>query len=169
MSEPFLGEIRLFAGNFAPRNWRFCDGSVLSISQNTALFSLIGVTYGGNGQTNFALPDLRGRAAVHAGIGVGLSPIDLGGRYGEEQTTLTAANLPPHTHAWPVSAAAGGVEKFGVLAQGAGAYSNAAANVPLAAGTVGSPPNGGQPFNQMQPYLALHYIICVDGVFPSRN
>ena len=96
--EPYIAEIVLFGGNFAPRGWAFCDGSLLSIAQNTALFSLLGTTYGGNGQTTFALPDLRGRVAIHAGQGPGLTPRDLGESFGTEQVTLTVAQLPAHSH-----------------------------------------------------------------------
>src|SRR3954468_23228168 len=98
MSEPFLGEIRMFGGNFAPRGWAFCNGQILSIAQNTALFSLLGTTYGGNGQTTFGLPDLRGRVAVSAGQGPGLSNYSLGELAGSESVTLTSANMPAHNH-----------------------------------------------------------------------
>ena len=98
MASPFIGQITLFAGNFAPRGWAFCNGQLLSIAQNTALFSILGTTYGGNGQTTFALPDLRGRVPVHAGQGPGLSNYDLGQQGGAESVTLTTAQMPAHTH-----------------------------------------------------------------------
>ncbi len=110
MSEPFIGEIIMFAGNFAPRGWQFCNGQILSIAQNTALFSILGTTYGGNGQTTFALPDLRGRAPVHAGMGAagpGLSPVALGEVAGSLSTTLTILNLPAHNHVATFAPAAG--------------------------------------------------------------
>ena len=103
MSEPFIAEIRIFAGNFAPRGWALCDGQLLPISQNTALFSLIGTVYGGDGETNFALPDLRGRAAMHAGNGPGLTPRQLGSRSGAATVTLTPGEVPSHNHAMRAS------------------------------------------------------------------
>ena len=105
MAEPFLGQLMLFGGNFAPRGWALCNGQILAINQNTALFSLLGTTYGGNGQTTFALPDLRGRAPLHAGQGPGLSPYALGQVGGTENVTLLATEMPAHTHAQPATAA----------------------------------------------------------------
>ena len=105
MSEPFVGEVRMFAGNFAPRGWAFCDGQLLAVSQNDALFSLLGTIYGGDGRTTFGLPDMRGRVAIHAGSGPGLSPRRLGAKAGSEKETLTVNQMPSHTHAWQGSTA----------------------------------------------------------------
>jgi microcystin-dependent protein len=170
--EPFLGEIRIVPYNFAPRGWAFCEGQLLSIAQNTALFSLLGTTYGGNGQTTFALPDLRGRVPVGEGQGPGLSMYDLGQVSGEENHTLTVGELPPHTHGATAHAGNGSSDSpggllvarnpAGIPAYGAGAD---AALAPDAIGLTG----GGQPHNNMQPYLVLHYIIALEGIYPSRN
>lgn len=169
MSDPFLAEIRMFAGNFAPRGWALCNGQIMAISQNQALFSLLGTTYGGNGQTTFALPDLRGRVAVHEGQGPGLSPVNLGEVGGAEATTLTANQMPSHSHL------AGGT-------QAAQTSSRPSGNVPSAGGAYSSPPDGstmnagfihntggGQPFSNRAPYLGLNFIIALEGIFPSRN
>jgi microcystin-dependent protein len=169
-----IGEIRMFAGNFAPRGWAFCQGQILSIAQNTALFSILGTTYGGNGQTTFALPDLRGRAAVGQGQGPGLSPYYLGQKAGMENTTLLASQLPAHTHVLNA------VEAGGNQASPAGAlpavestgtslnYSTAGPSTSLNPNAVGVA-GGSQPFSIMQPYLAVNYIIALEGIFPARN
>jgi microcystin-dependent protein len=167
MAEPFLGSIILFGGNFAPRGWAFCNGQILAISQNTALFSLLGTTYGGNGQTTFALPDLRGRAPIHFGQGPGLQNYALGEVGGEEAVTLTAPQLPSHTHAQP---ATNGQETTNrpnnALPARGGVYSNesdgSAFHPTSAAG-------GGQPHDNRSPFLTLNYIIALEGIFPSRN
>lgn len=139
--EPFLGEIDLFAGNFAPRNWARCEGQILPIAQNQALYSLLGTTYGGDGRTTFALPDLRGRTPVGPGQGPGLSNRQLGQKGGIENVTLTTAQMPSHNHTMP------------------GPYiSNATENT-----------GGGQSHNNMQPFLGLHYAIALQGLYPSRN
>lgn len=177
MSEPFIGEIILFAGNFAPRGWAFCQGQILSISQNTALFSILGTTYGGNGQTTFALPDLRGRVPVGQGQGPGLAPVQLGEVAGEPTHTLLAPEMPAHSH----QAQATGVGAAGNSGSPAGGtwaasanrdaiYSNAAPDTPMAVGNiaVGAAGNS-QPHNNMQPYTGLNYIIALEGIFPSRN
>ncbi|GAA4453619.1 tail fiber protein [Nibrella saemangeumensis] len=171
--EAFIASIILFGGTYAPRGWAFCQGQILSIAQNTALFALLGTTYGGNGQTTFALPDLRGRVPIHPGQGPGLSPYSLGQMGGFETTTLLTANLPAHTHtlkafsengdkASPQSnflAATGGLDPE---------YRTTGSEIPMAAGAIGMT-GGNQPFNNIQPYLALNYIICLQGIFPSRN
>lgn len=167
MSEPFIGSIILFAGNFAPRGWAFCNGQLLAISQNTALFSILGTTYGGNGQTTFALPDLRGRVPVSSGQGPGLSSYSLGQQAGEENVTLNAQQLPSHTHSQP---ATNGQETTnrpnGALPARGGVYSNesdgSAFHPTTAAG-------GGQPHDNLPPYLTLNYIIALEGIYPSRN
>ena len=156
--EAFLGEVRMFAGNFAPRGWAFCDGQLLAISQHTALFSILGTTYGGDGRTTFALPDLRGRTPVHPGQGPGLSRRLLGQSFGQESVTLTALNMPlaiPYHHVSSTepqlqpgynSVLVVGNEATGSLMQGQQ-----------------------QAVRNEQPSLGINYIICLTGVFPSRN
>lgn len=169
--DPFIGEIMLFAGNFAPRGWAFCDGQILSISQNTALFSLLGTTYGGNGVTTFALPDLRGRAPVHFGQGAGLSSYVLGQKAGVEAVTLGVNEIPAHTHQAFADANNGTTDSpVGALPArnpaGMPVYGTTA-NAAMAAGhlaTVG----GGQPHTNLPPYLVLNYCIALTGIFPSR-
>ena len=170
MSDPFIGEIRLFAGNFAPRNWAFCSGQILSIAQNTALFSLLGTTYGGNGQTTFALPDLRGRVPMGRGQGPGLSPRDLGEVAGAENVTLTSNQIPAHRHALRASTTAASVTTPGGALLGTtsvNSYDTASASVAMAPGAIGIT-GGSQPHNNMAPTQTLNYIIALFGVFPSR-
>jgi len=195
--EGTIGEVRMFAGNFAPRAWAFCEGQLLAISQNTALFSILGTTYGGDGRTTFALPDLRGRVPIGPGHGPGLSTRKLGQRSGSETNTLTVLNMPSHNHAAgfgnnsvanvavPVLADAADVAdpsnaSLATSEDGQGAevktYSNQSADATLApftaplSGSVTVGLTGGsQPFNNMQPWLSTYYIICLQGVFPSRN
>ncbi|MCF4100075.1 tail fiber protein [Gillisia sp. M10.2A] len=165
--EPFLGEVILFAGNFAPRDWALCNGQLLAISQNSALFSILGTTYGGDGRTTFALPDLRGRAPIHAGRGAGLSDRILGSRSGAEITTLTALNLPSHNHS--ISAAEEGntdVPNDNYIAgAGLNSYSTVTDTASKSTGNTGN----SQAFNNMPPYLVMNYIIALQGIFPSRN
>ena len=176
MSEPFIAEIRIFAGNFAPRSWAFCDGQLLPIAQNTALFSLIGTTYGGDGRTTTGLPNLQGRAPMHPGRGPGLTARRLGERVGVEDVTLTEAQMPQHKHTLQ---AGGGV---GIVGGGNNndplnnytskpATGNAYASgteTPMSAAAVGNT-GGGQAHNNMQPYLALNFIIALQGLYPSRS
>ena len=171
MSEPFLGEIRLVPYNFAPRGWARCDGQLLSIAQNTALFSLLGTTYGGNGQTTFALPDLRGRAALHNGQGPGLSNYAEGQVGGEEYHTLTQPEMPAHNHT--VQAAMTGNSNTPLNSVLANVRKNKYAadpdnNTPMDPNMI-SPTGGSQAHNNLQPYLVLEYIIALEGIFPSRN
>ena len=175
--EGYIAEIRMFAGNFAPRGWAFCAGQILSIAQNTALFSLLGTTFGGNGQTTFALPDLRGRVAVGPGQGPGLPAVNLGQMAGEPTHTLIITEMPAHNH----QAQAQGNSNAGDSASPNGntwatstardnVYINAAPNGPMAANTVTVGIAGGsQPHNNMQPYTGINYIICMEGIYPSRN
>jgi microcystin-dependent protein len=167
VSEPFLGSIILFAGNFAPRGWAFCNGQILSISQNTALFSLLGTTYGGNGQTTFALPDLRGCVALHFGQGPGLSNYSLGQTGGAEVVTLDVSQMPPHAHSQPASNGQQTTNRpnNAVPARG-GSYTGAGDGSTL---DPVSPAGGGQPHDNRPPYLALNYIIALEGIYPSRN
>ena len=174
MATPFIGEIVLFAGNFAPRNWAFCNGQLLSIAQNTALFSILGTTYGGNGTTTFALPDLRSRVPIHAGQGPGLSNYALGQMGGVENVTLTQSQLPAHNHTVNAVASGGNqaspagnlptVESTGTSLD----YSNSAANTTMNPATIGNT-GGNQPVSIVQPYTTLNYIIALAGIFPARN
>lgn len=166
--EGFIGEIRLFAGNFAPRAWMLCDGQLLSIAQNTALFSILGTTYGGDGRTTFALPDLRGRAPIHPGNGPGLTSRRLGEKTGAEQANLTVANLPAHNHTMATSNLDADVKHStqGYL-NGENNFASTA-NQTAIANTIGNT-GGSQPVSIMQPVLAVNYIICVQGIFPSRG
>lgn len=167
MSQPFLGEIILFAGNFAPRGWAFCNGQILAIAQNQALFSLLGTTYGGNGQTTFALPDLRSRVPVHAGQGPGLSDYALGQNGGTETVTLLVSELPQHTHRQPATNGEQTTNRpDGALPAAGGVYGEVSDGSLL---TQTSPAGGSQPHNNVQPYLTLNYIIALEGIFPSRN
>ncbi|MCU0324302.1 MAG: tail fiber protein [Spirosomaceae bacterium] len=178
--EGTIAEIRLFAGNFNPRGWAFCSGSLLSIAQNTALFSLVGTTYGGNGQTTFALPDFRGRIGVGTGNGAGLPSVTLGEMSGFPTTTLLSINLPAHTHTLsggltPQASNTGAsssdpTSKF----VGKGSfYAPAGDNISMAqipaTGLQTSAAGSNSPVSVMQPYLGLNFIICVEGIYPSRN
>jgi microcystin-dependent protein len=170
MSDPFVAEIRMVPFNFAPKGWAWCDGQLLPISQNTALFSLLGTTYGGDGKSTFALPDLQGRAAMHPGQGPGLSLRDLGEQGGSETVTLLQSEIPSHTHALRASSAAGDRTNPTGRTWGAGqqVYAAAANLAPMHVGLV-SPVGGDQPHNNMPPYLTLYFIIALQGVFPPRT
>lgn len=174
MSEPFIAEIRIFAGNFASRNWAFCDGQLLPVSQNTALFSLIGTTYGGDGRTTTALPNLQGRAPMHPGRGPGLTDRRLGERGGADTVTLTEAQIPSHNHILQagLSRAGAGNPAGNALNRSTGeqAYQTDASNnlVPMASQMVGNT-GGSQPHNNRQPYLGLNFIIALVGLYPSRS
>src|SRR6476646_10078736 len=172
MANPFIGEVKMVSFNFPPKGWAFCDGQLLAIAQNQALFSILGTTYGGNGQTNFALPDLRGRAPMHFGQGPGLSSRPLGERSGSEGVALAQTEMPLHNHIASGSDATGTTTgpANGVWAASArsdaqyGARGTVSMN-PAALGATGS----NQPHTNMQPYLALRFIIALQGVYPSRN
>ncbi len=166
MAEPFLGEIKLFGFGYAPRGWAQCNGQLLAINQNQALFAILGTTYGGNGQTTFALPDLRGRTPVHMGNGV-----TLGQSAGEEAHTLTTLEMPMHTHIASASTAAPSQPSpaGGLWAQSdAQNYSTATPNTQLSGAAIGSAGQS-QPHSNMQPYLTLNFCIALVGIFPSRN
>src|SRR5262245_25519060 len=171
MPAPFLGEVRLFAGNFAPTGWALCNGQILSIAQNTALFSLLGTTYGGNGVVTFALPDLRGRVPIHVGQGPGLSPYDAGEVGGAEAITLLTSEMPSHTHTLNGSSSNGvsdaAASNVPARAPSAIPQSAPATDTSLASDAVGSS-GGGQPHNSMQPYITLNFIIATTGIFPQR-
>lgn len=173
MSEPFIAEIRIFAGNFAPRSWAFCNGQLLPVAQNTALFSLIGTTYGGDGRTTTALPNLKGRAPMHPGSGPGLTSRRLGEKLGSETVTLSEAQMPSHTHALDVSARGAndndptanarlGMTSGGFL-YGAGSNLAEMGNNALAS------QGGSQTHNNLQPFIAMNFIIALAGLYPSRS
>jgi microcystin-dependent protein len=168
--EQFLGEIRMFGGNFAPFGWAFCDGRLLSIEQNTALFSLLGTFYGGDGVTTFALPNLQSRIPIHQGQGTGLSPYVIGQAGGTENVTLTTQQLPQHTHSATASTG-GGVSSPANSYWGSSATTKQYApgtNATMAAGALGTT-GGSQPHTNIMPYLAISFIIALDGIYPSRN
>ncbi len=197
--EGYIGEIRMFAGNFAPRDWAFCDGSLLPIANNTALFSILGTTYGGDGRTTFALPDLRSRIAVHPGTGPGLSTYRLGEKAGSEQIVLNNTQLPTHTHSAILSngtatiKASSAIGTSSVPGQGGATtlaatgtgrsggsllYNSTTPDIPLKTGETENNVSGSitvsnagasQPVSIVQPVLGMNYIICVYGIFPSRN
>lgn len=171
MSEPFVGEIRMFAGNFAPRGWAFCDGQLLAVSQNDALFSLLGTIYGGDGRTTFGLPDLRGRIPIHAGHGPGLSERRLGAKGGAEKVTLTVNQLPSHGHPLrgssaianqrePVGRALGGAETR--------VYARVFSPQGMSAQAVTSI-GGSRSHSNTMPFLCVHFIIALVGIYPSRH
>lgn len=170
MADPFLAEIRIFTGNYAPSGWAMCDGQLLPLLQNVALFSLLGTTYGGNGSTNFALPDLRGRAPLHEGQGPGLTNRPLGGSGGEEQVTLTDNTLPAHGHnLYAVNGAADSTQPQGRLPARTreDAYTQAGQLNAMSSATVGVS-GSSQGHNNMQPYLTLNFIIALQGVYPEH-
>jgi microcystin-dependent protein len=176
MTAPFVAEIRIFPFNFAPRGWALCDGQLLPISQNTALFSLLGTTYGGNGQTTFALPDLRGSAPMHPGQGQGLSQRDLGEEGGTDAVTLLQSELPLHNHAFSGANPADfadlpnpAPDRVVGKSQNALAYqTNTTQNLVTTAPQALSPSGGDLPHNNMMPYLTLTFCIALEGVFPPR-
>ena len=196
--EGTIGEIRMFAGNFAPRYWAYCDGRLISISSNTAFFSILGTTYGGNGSTTFAVPDLRGRVAVGTGTGNGLSTVQLGQMSGTETVTLLSTQIPAHTHTAIAGTGGSGTATLNAvtangntqspsgnylaasrtasvasyIASGTTAAMNAGSitlsNITAGAPTIGIT-GGSQPHSNMQPYLGMNYVICMMGIFPSRD
>jgi microcystin-dependent protein len=172
MSEPFVGEIRMFAGNFAPRGWAFCEGQLLAVSQNDALFSLLGTIYGGDGRTTFGLPDLRGRIPIHAGTGPGLSPRQLGAKAGTENVTLTTNQLPSHNHPMAVSSDVSNSPNPGsnVTARPSSVdlYINDAPNVNLNTQAITSL-GGSRSHDNMMPFVAINFIIALVGIYPSRQ
>lgn len=181
MSEPFVGEIRIFAGNFAPKGWAFCNGQIMSVSQNTVLFSILGTQYGGDGKNTFALPNLQGQAPMHQGAGPGLTPRKVGGGVGTSAVSLTQVQMPRHGHlpqAVSGNGSAGQDAAGAVWAQGWNpgrggqqvptATCANAASVPMAPMSL-APVGGSQPHNNMQPYLGLSFIIALQGVYPARG
>ncbi|MGA7316949.1 MAG: tail fiber protein [Silvibacterium sp.] len=178
MSNPFLAEIRIFPFNFAPRGWALCNGQLLSLSQNTALFSLLGTTYGGDGKSNFALPNMQGNAPMHPGQGPGLSLHDLGETGGSNTVTLLQSQIPSHTHV--INCVDGarvggqtGVPTNAILVKTGGVPANAytsgaTQNLTLALNTL-APVGGNQPHNNVMPYLTLNFCIALQGVYPPRT
>lgn len=173
MSEPFLGEIRMFGGNFAPTGWAMCNGQLMSISQNTALFALLGTTYGGDGVTTFELPDLQGRLPIHQGTDPSGNSYVIGQRAGEEFVTLTVNQMPSHAHqmvaasdassqSLPVGNLTANTTAAGVNLYGSG---TAAAMAPAAINSVG----GSQPHDNSMPFVVVNFIIALEGIFPSRS
>lgn len=170
MADPFVAEIRIFPFNFAPRGWAWCDGQLLPLSQNTALFSLLGTTYGGNGKSNFALPDLQGRAPMHPGQGPGLSLHDLGETGGSETVTLLESEIPAHSHAFSMSLRPADNLNPAGLALGTGNNVYAApANLVSMSPNALPPAGGDQPHNNLMPYLTFYFCIALQGVFPPRT
>jgi len=181
MTDPFLGMIIIHGFNFAPRGWMACEGQLMSIASNTALFSLLGTTYGGNGQTTFGLPDLRGRSAIHQGQGPGLQIYTMGEAAGTETVTLLSTNMPQHTHTMNINNAVGnsngGNTSVLSLSPSTGSgpnkstlntYSTNAPNTTLSPSSIGVA-GGSQPFDSRSPYLVLYHSIATQGIFPSRN
>ncbi|MFC1933410.1 phage tail protein [Chloroflexota bacterium] len=169
--DPFIGEIRMFAGNFPPRNWAFCDGQLIAVSQNDALFSLLGTIYGGDGRTTFGLPDLRGRIPIHTGQGPGLSSRPLGAKSGTESVTVMEQALPSHSHNQQgTSSDATSTDPENKLAAKAQSitYSNFTSAVDMHAGSL-SNSGGSQSHANIQPFLCIHFIIALFGIYPSRN
>ncbi len=172
MSEPFVGEVRMFAGNFAPRGWAFCDGQLLAVSQNDALFSLLGTIYGGDGRTTFGLPDLRGRIPIHAGTGPGLSPRRLGAKGGAENVTLTVNQMPSHGH--PMQAVNGAAnsqqpgDKGPASALGVDAWAEEPDPVNFSSQSITNV-GGSRSHTNLMPFLCVNFIIALFGIYPSRH
>jgi microcystin-dependent protein len=172
--DPFVAEIRIYPFNFAPKGWAFCDGQILPLSQNTALFSLLGTTYGGDGKSNFALPDMQGNAPMHPGQGPGLSLHDLGETGGSETVTLLESEIPSHSHSLNASAPPGvvfaGDPTTGIARSSGGAiYQTSNAGLVQMNPSAIGPAGGDQPHNNMMPYLTLNFCIALQGVFPPRT
>lgn len=173
MSEPFLAEVRIMGFNFAPRGWAFCDGQILPINQNQSLYSLLGTTYGGDGRTSFALPDLRGRAPMHTGSSNGGADHREGQKSGEETHTLAANEMPNHDHVLRASSADANIVQVSgnILARTAAADTyrdSSTARTPVGTGTVANV-GGGQAHDNMMPWIAVNFCIALQGLFPSRN
>lgn len=175
MADPFVAEIRIFPFNFPPKGWAWCDGQLLPLSQNTALFSLLGTTYGGNGKSNFALPDLQGRAPMHPGQGPGLSLHDLGETGGSETVTLLESEIPAHSHSLMATVedgTQGSVTSGVTLATSIGGklyQANSSSNLTPMSPNALAPAGGDQPHNNLMPYLTFYFCIALQGVFPPRT
>lgn len=171
MSEPFVGEVRMFAGNFAPRGWAFCDGQLLAVSQNDALFSLLGTIYGGDGRTTFGLPDLRGRIPIHSGEGPGLSPRRLGSKGGSEKETLTVNQLPSHTHpANATTSTATTRDPIGnTFAEATADVYTTESGIQALASDAITQVGGSRSHTNLMPFLCVNFIIALVGIYPSRH
>lgn len=174
MADPFVAEIRIFPFNFAPRGWAWCDGQLLPLSQNTALFSLLGTTYGGNGKSNFALPDLQGRAPMHPGQGPGLSLHDLGETGGSETVSLLESEIPAHSHAVmgrtaPATLLAPDPSATLARSVDGSIYKTTTTNLVMMNGNSLAPAGGDAPHNNLMPYLTFYFCIALQGVFPPRT
>ena len=179
MSEPIIGEIRMFAGNYPPRNWSFCNGQLVSVNQFQALFCLIGTIYGGDGRTTFALPEMRGRAPVHYGSGPGLAARPIGQKAGEEQRTLVEANIPSHSHDFMASTNVADSSEpqgraFAVASPTTATFYDTDSIpikqlAPTAIGNAGGNTDGNAPYDIRMPYLAVSFIIAMNGMYPSRS
>jgi microcystin-dependent protein len=177
MTEPYIGQIQPFGFNFAPVNWAFCNGTMLSIQQNTALFALLGIQYGGNGSSTFQLPNFSGRAAGGTGSGIGLTPRAVGDTYGVAQVALSTLEMPAHRHTLTAFVQNDTTKRSGTPASGGGLsmpgsnalkpYSNAAPNTPLSASMLAPSSGGNQAHDNQQPYLAVNFCIALQGEFPS--
>ncbi|MEK9711172.1 MAG: tail fiber protein [Thalassolituus sp.] len=174
MSDPFVGEIRMFAGNFAPRGWAFCDGQLLAVSQNDALFSLLGTTYGGDGRTTFALPDMRGRLPVHQGQGPGLTMHRMGAEYGSETVTLNINEIPGHSHelmasTQAVDSANPASDVMGSHTDGDMVYAPVSADIGTLSSSTIDVSGGSRSHTNLMPALCINYIIALFGIYPSRH
>lgn len=174
MADPFVAEIRMFPFNFAPKGWAFCNGQLMPISQNTALFSLLGTTYGGDGKSTFALPDLQGNVPMQPGQGPGLSLRDLGEQGGVESVTLLSSEIPMHTHTLRADTldfadlSAPGPTRTLAISAGVAAYQPNAVGLEMMSPNALSPAGGSLPHNNMQPYLTVNFCIALQGIFPPR-
>lgn len=170
MSEPFIGEIKMFAGNFAPRGWALCDGQLLAISQNDALFSLLGTIYGGDGRTTFGLPDMRGRLPLHLGTGPGLSPRTIGSRGGQENVTITSNQLPAHSHTFQATSefAESTTPSGNTLAASTGASIYGSGTAIAMNAAIVENTGGSQSHTNVMPYTCMNFIIALLGIYPSR-
>ena len=173
MADPFVAEIRIFPFNFPPKGWTFCDGQILPLSQNTALFSLMGTTYGGDGKSNFALPDLQGHTVMHPGQGPGLSLHDLGETGGSETVSLLESEIPSHSHALRVINDVGEdrtpADESLARSTGGALYSTGISNLVTLSDNALAPAGGDQPHNNLMPYLTLNFCIALQGVYPPRT
>ncbi|MET0752536.1 MAG: tail fiber protein [Pyrinomonadaceae bacterium] len=172
--DEYIGIIKMFGGNFAPRGWALCNGQLMSIAQNSALFSILGTTYGGDGVTTFALPNMQSRVPVHAGTGPGLSNYQLGEVGGTESTTLNSTQVPPHIHTFSLLTAEGdpnskGTNNAYLAGQNSNFYNTAQDGTKMASQTTDPNAGGNQPVPIIQPILCVNFIICTEGLYPSRN